>query len=110
MRPLHVWTPKAPPPAWSVHESPDQTEEREARMAEVMALAQKHTAKATVPDPAAQRLAELRRILDELCCEYALALDTPERAWHLAEAARRLRTMIARVEVLHHNADGPPRR
>jgi hypothetical protein len=99
MRTPLLRTTAAAPPSWSVHESTDRDSERVARIAEIMARGRKHTVKAALPGPEAQRVAHLRRMLDDLCHECELAVDRPERAHHLADAVRDLRTMIARAEV-----------
>lgn len=98
MRTSPVRTPQAPSPAWSVHESADQNEEREARISELIARAQKHAAKAPSRDSDAQRIAHLHRMLDDLLRQYELARAAPERARHLADAVRDLRVMILRAE------------
>lgn len=91
-------TRKARPPGRSVHESPERQEERETRIADMIALARKHTPKAALRNSDAERIAHLRRMLADLCHEYELARDTPERARHLADAVRDLRLVIAREE------------
>src|SRR5262245_37027668 len=93
--PRQTWTPKAPPPHWSVPESVEHQEERNARVAEMMAQARKHSAKATLRHPEAQRIAHLHHMYENLRHEYA-AGNPPEQG-DLADAIVDLELMIARA-------------
>jgi len=67
--PQRTWTLQAPPE--SVQESPNQQEERESRVSEMLVWAKKHPAKAELP--ADHAIACLYRMLDDLYREQASA-------------------------------------
>lgn len=92
--PLATWTRQAPPNGRVV----TRRGEHHGRIDEMAALSQKHTAKATLLNPEAQRIATLHRMLNDLRHELrASGADQPERVEHLADAIRDLETMIARA-------------
>jgi hypothetical protein len=101
--------PIAPPPVWSLPESAGHQEERDARVAEMMARAGRRQAKATVRSPIAARVACLLDMLDRLCRECS-AERSPERVAHLTDAIRDLETLIVRAILRPSFAVPPPSR
>src|SRR5262245_46655917 len=95
---------EAPPPSRSAPESADHQEERNARIAEVLARARKHAAKASRGNLDLQRIAHLHRMLNDLRREYRAA--KAENAHDLADAIVDLELMIARA-ILQRESSTP---
>src|SRR5262245_25802162 len=106
--PRNARAPKAPSPHWSVPESADQQEERDVRVAEMMARARKHPPKAGLRHSDARRIVHLIEMLHRLERDYRMSFSSPAPAEHLADAILDLEVMIVRAILFAGNATSAP--